>query len=51
MKMILALVATLLFSSQLLAAGRTSALDEQAPGSYRMMNWASCGLPPYPTAR
>ena len=36
MKMILALVATLLFSSQLLAAGQTSALDEQAPGYYRM---------------
>jgi len=36
MKMILALVTTLFFSSQLLAAGQTSALDEQAPGYYRM---------------
>ncbi|MGD8105066.1 MBL fold metallo-hydrolase [Pantoea sp. FN0302] len=36
MKIILTLIATLIFSSQLLAAEQTSTLDEQAPGYYRM---------------
>ncbi|MGD8161697.1 MBL fold metallo-hydrolase [Pantoea sp. FN0307] len=36
MKIILTLIATLIFSSQLLAAEQTSALNEQAPGYYRM---------------